>query len=168
MPITDLDPVDYTPIVDEVAALERTRTVGTGVGGLGGDTDPQNISTFDDTTRPSATEVEALIADAVDSVLAEIGPSVTDVHAPAIRRAAALYTAILIEGSYFDKSDPDEGQVALWLLLYRRLMDSLALATDAPSDGGSGAASGPRRVDSVVLRGVAAQYDPYPDLPDYL
>lgn len=151
---------DYMPTVDAVAALERTRTVGPDVGGLGGDTDPQELTTFDETTRPTAAEVEALIVPAAAAIVQRLGPDIVDVLNPAISHAIALYTAILIEGSYFDGDNP---QVALWERLLDGLMTGLEAATNSETAG-----IAPSGVDSIVLRGTAVAYDAWPYLPEIM
>jgi hypothetical protein len=93
------------PSVDDVALLLRTRTVGAGPGGslIGGDTGPVELTTFTAETRPTATEVEAMIDVASDEVLAQLPAEIaSSFHA--IRRSIALRAAVLIEASFFRES----------------------------------------------------------------
>ena len=96
------------PSVDDIANLERTRTVDSG-----GD----EQTTFTDDTRPSASDVQALIAEAVPIVLAQLQPTFPPDYYGQVSHAIALYTAILIEGSFF-REQLNEGAVALWRSLY--------------------------------------------------
>lgn len=109
------------PTVQEVALLERTRTAGGG----GGDE-----ITFTDSTRPTASEVDALIDQALQAILIELpegfGPEFYD----RARHMVALYTAILIEGSYF-REQLDQGSVALWRDLLNTGMANLRAAVVA-------------------------------------
>jgi len=108
---------DITPTVDEVALLLRTRTVGSSqTGGLGSDTGPSELTTFDDTTRPTDTEVQAVVQTALGAVNGRLGVPLTQVAdelAPALRYAVTLQTAILIEVSFFRES-ANEALLNLW------------------------------------------------------
>lgn len=84
--------VELTPSVDDVAALERTRTF---------DDDSQDQGTFNALTKPTDADVEKLIQQALDDTLAALDPAVDPVHYGPIRRAITLGAAILVEGSFF-------------------------------------------------------------------
>jgi hypothetical protein len=107
-PTPDLEQV--TPTADDVAALERTRTV---------DQNGKEQESFTSDTRPTFDEVGLLISQAVPIVLAQLRPTFDPSHYPEIRHAAALYTATLIEGSYY-REQLNEGSVQL----YRQLFES--------------------------------------------
>jgi hypothetical protein len=112
-PVTDWpvpDSSQVTPSVDDVAALERTRTI---------DADGADQSTFTDATRPTVDDVSGLIDQAVAEVLSRLRPSFPATYYAHVRHAAALYAAILVESSYF-REQLTEGSVAT----YRDLFDS--------------------------------------------
>ena len=104
----DPDPLACSPSVDDVAALERTRTI---------DDVSNDEGTFTSVTTPSDTEVSGLITQAVPVVLAELLPQFDPGHYPTVAHCVALYTAILIEGSYH-REQLNEGAVQLWRTLY--------------------------------------------------
>jgi hypothetical protein len=107
---------EVRPTVDDVAALERTRT--TGAVELGGDEGSEG--TFTATTRPTATEVENLIDMATDMILGWTVSPVDLIRYPVIRRAITIQTAVLIEASYFrETARPETGVLALWRGLLR-------------------------------------------------
>lgn len=144
-PVSD-PPTGIRPTVDEVAALERTRTIGEG---------SEDEGTFNDNTHPTAAEVEALIDQAVDAVLNQLPVAISETYYPQTRHAITLYTAILVEGSYH-REQISEGSVALW----RALMENTIVRLQATLDvEGAGAGAGARRVDSVIARTVMADYD---------
>jgi uncharacterized protein involved in response to NO len=101
------------PDVDDVALHMRTRTVGTSaqLGGLGSDTGPDLVTTFDDTTRPTALEVAGIIRTAYDSLIGSVtvAPEVIpEQQQGAFKLAVALYAVTLIEASFFrDQIDED-------------------------------------------------------------
>jgi hypothetical protein len=100
---TVLAEADLLPSVDDVALLLRTRTVGyqPGGGGLGADSGSADVGTFTDSTRPTATEVEAVIAQAADELLGLLPASADERYLPAIERAIGLRAAVIIEASFF-------------------------------------------------------------------
>jgi hypothetical protein len=107
---------EVRPTVDDVAALERTRT--TGAVELGGDEGSEG--TFTATTRPTATEVENLIDMATDMIFGWTVPPVDPIRYPVIRRAITIQAAVLIEASYFrETARPETGVLALWRGLLR-------------------------------------------------
>lgn len=87
-----VDRARITPTSDDVAQLERTRTVDTGGNDLG---------VFTATTRPTDGEAEDLIEQAIDDVLAELPDTFMTRHYDSVRRAITLYAAVLIEASYY-------------------------------------------------------------------
>jgi hypothetical protein len=95
------------PTVDDVALLLRTRTVGyqpPTVGQLGGDTGPSDVTTFSDTTRPTAVEVQALIETSYDAMIGRLDATLIASQYEAFSHVVALYTANLIEISYFSET----------------------------------------------------------------
>jgi hypothetical protein len=101
-----VDPVACTPTVDDVAALERTRTVDA----VGGD-----IGAFTSTTHPTDVECQALIDQALDEVLARLPLHADPVWYPAIRRLVALRAAAMVETSYYrEQSLMGGSSAAMW------------------------------------------------------
>lgn len=103
-PLENAPATGTRPSVQEVASRLRARTKIAG---------GKELGTWTTTTRPTAGEVEDLIDDALDEVLGKVQP-IDDTqqfgsayNAPGsdyerrIRRAVALYAAILVELSYF-------------------------------------------------------------------
>jgi hypothetical protein len=82
---------DWLPTSSDVAALLRARTK---------DDTGRELGDWSDETRPTASEVDALIAQTADYVAAAIG-GVPDRCAGAASQAVLLRTAMLVELSYF-------------------------------------------------------------------
>lgn len=84
---------EWTPAVADVAALLHARTL---------DDHGNTLGTFTTSTRPTAEQVEAIIAGAVADVQIRTGITtlLPEVYADA-RRLAALQAATIIEASYF-------------------------------------------------------------------
>jgi hypothetical protein len=131
----------FKPTVEDVAALIRARTKVPGA---------KEAGTFNDVTRPTKTEVEALIGQAVDHVAAAIGGDpCNDQLKQSASAAAGLMTAILIEASYWPEQAEARGSTASRLeALYNARMKSLTAAvseecggqgTGGGEDGNSGA-----------------------------
>ena len=88
-----IDLVEVTPSVDDVAILERTRTV---------HDDLTEVSTFDSETRPTDIECQELIAQALGEVLVALPPNVDmALWAEPIKRVVALRAASLVEASFY-------------------------------------------------------------------
>jgi hypothetical protein len=84
---------DFTPELEDVGALLRARTK---------DTYGAELGTFDENTRPTAEEVTALINRGVAKVANKIGTNpCTDELKEQAKDLASLYTAMLVELSYF-------------------------------------------------------------------
>lgn len=111
VPFEVVQPENVRPTLEDVAALEQTRTAGGGGG---------ELREFTEDTRPSSDEVENLIDQAVGAVLNDISePRFSEGHFDGIKHAVALYTAMLIEGGYF-REGLDTSGVDLWQRLYNR------------------------------------------------
>ena len=110
-----------TPTVQEVASLERTRTVDEG--GV-----EQPVFTAD--TRPTDVEAQLLIDEAVPVVLAQLRPTFPASYYDQVSHLIALYAAILIEGSFF-REQLNEGAVALWRVLYTTGMTAVVDSIEA-------------------------------------
>jgi hypothetical protein len=104
-----LDPTQVTPTVDEVAALERTRTI---------EDSGDEVLTFDSGTRPSDTEVQDLIDQAVPAVCGRLRAAFPISYYDDVKHLVCLYTAILIEGSYFREQVSSEGAMSVWRSLF--------------------------------------------------
>jgi hypothetical protein len=127
--------VDWRPALVEVGALVRTRTKSK----MGG----SPLGTFTDNTPIKADEVEALISYATASVAARIGLSpCSDALKSRARGMAALYTAMLIELSYFpEQVGSDRSPYAKYKELYDDGMGALVEAV-AENCGGGGDGDG--------------------------
>lgn len=110
-------PADLRPDVDDVALLLRTRTVGgQAQGGLGSDTGPQDLTTFDETTRPKASEVDRIIDTCMGVVTGLLGvpfAQVPEQQYGAFTFAVEVQAAILIEVSFFREST-NQDLLTLW------------------------------------------------------
>ena len=115
---TDYPPIDpdaVTPTVDDVAKLERTRTI---------HDDLTEVTTFDSQTRPTDVEVEVLIDQAVDDVLNGLPSQFDPAHWPKAKRVVTLYAAMLVEGSYYKEQATARG-VMPWELEYNTALKNL-------------------------------------------
>jgi hypothetical protein len=83
---------EFTPTADDVAALERTRTF---------DDNGDDQGTFNGNTKPSDTDVDKLIEQAIEDIYGELPIAVDPTHYPTIKRAVTLHAAVLVEGSFF-------------------------------------------------------------------
>ena len=144
--IPNVEPGDVRPSIEEVSLLERTRTVGSGGG---------EKMTFDETTRPTADEVELLIDQATEAILGQLPTRLAPIYYQRARHQIALYTAILIEASFFRES-LDQGSAALYQRMLTSGMENLVEAT-----GGIGGDAARKTVESVLQVGVAASEDPF-------
>jgi hypothetical protein len=155
-------PDPLRPTVDDVASLIRARTK---------NDQGREVGTFDDSTRPTAAQVETHITNAV-SLLASRWPVVLDESfAPAVRALTAYRAAMQIEKSYFpeqvrsDRSAYDQ--------LREEYQDDLAALMDALGAGGEdgGSARGSRAHSELtptflsVVSGYWDDYWPEPENP---
>lgn len=124
----------FSPTVADVAALIRARTKIPGGGEAG---------TFNDNTRPTAAEVEAIIAQAVDHVAAAIGGEPCNEQlVQSATAAASLLAAVIIETSYWPEQAESRGSAAVRLeSLFNARMKSLSAAV-AEECGGQGTGGG--------------------------
>jgi hypothetical protein len=118
-PEPDLD--ELAPTVEDVAILVRTRTYTEGV---------VEHADFNDDTRPPTEEVARLIEQATPAVVAKLRPRFPEVVHGQIGHLIALYTAILIEGSFF-REQINESQVALYRDLFNSGVAAVNEAIDA-------------------------------------
>jgi hypothetical protein len=113
-----------TPTLAQVTMLERSRTRDPNVG--------TDFTQFTSQTEPTDTEVTALMAEAANLVLVNFHPAIGPEHYPQIQTAAALLTAILIEGSFFRNQAETASQrgaqqvsVGVWRSMYDDIITSL-------------------------------------------
>jgi len=142
----------FAPTVDDVAALIRARTKVPG---------GKEVGTFNDNTRPKKTEVESLIAQAVDHVAAAIGGEpCNDQLKQSAQAASALMTAILIETSYWPEQAEARGSTAARLeALFNVRMKSLAAAVSEECGGqGTGGEEGGGNAGAVAAGSFADGY----------
>lgn len=115
-----VDTAQVTPTVDDVAMLEASRTRSAD--------DGTEYDTFNDLTDPTEAQVEVIIGQAVQVVLAQLRTTFDPGHYPQVRQAAALLTAVLIEGSFFrnqaEQSGPT-GTAGVWRSLYNQVISGL-------------------------------------------
>ena len=125
-PAVDVDEV--TPSVDDVAALEGTRRM---------DDSVEEQLTFTADTRPTDTQVQALIDQAVPVVLAQLNPTFPPDYYSEVSHAIALYAAILVEGSYY-REQLNVGSVALYRALLEQTLTAInsQVTTELTSSGG--------------------------------
>lgn len=90
---------DYTPQVAQVASFIRARTKTRG-GSEAGTFNPA-ASPESDLTRPTAEEVELVIADALGKVSGRIGVDIADTYWEDAKRLSALYAAMITELTYW-------------------------------------------------------------------
>lgn len=140
---------EYTPTVDDVAALLRARTrddVGVEVG------------TFNEDTSPTADEVTNLIALAVGSVSSAVGADIpdaadrddggdVDAHRDAAKTLVSLKAAMLIELSYYpEQIDADRSPYNAYKDIYDEnraaLLEAVLEARGGSSDGGAASGEG--------------------------
>ena len=130
----------YQPTIEQVALITRART-----------RDPVgNEGTYNATTRPTATDVEAIIDLVTARVTAEIGSTIPDAIAAEARATILLGTAAWIERSFFpEQNDGPDSQATAWEQGFRDAMAVLAksaAAYRASASRGGGLGLGSMRV----------------------
>jgi hypothetical protein len=112
-----VDLAQITPSVDDVAILERTRTV---------HDDLTEVSTFDSETRPTDVECQELIAQALGEVLAALPPAIDmTLWAEPIKRVIALRAASLVEQSFYREQATATGVAATHALAFANELQAL-------------------------------------------
>lgn len=157
-PAPPIGDITWAPSVDDVAALLQARLAKRG-GGM--------AQTFDDTTRPTAQQVEKLIARGVQAVVSRVGADpCSDELKDMAGSTAAIYTAMLVEQSYYPGQTRDAGSSFQSLLsLWKddiKALDS-RVAEECGEGGGAGGSGGDNRTgvgyfDTLPLVGRS-----YPD-----
>jgi hypothetical protein len=111
-----IDPAAIRPDVDDIALLERIRTVDLSTG--------QELGTFTGNTRPTAGDVEGLIDKAVDDIRSMMArPNIDPARYPQVKRAIEFYAAMLVEGSYTEAQQTD--RATMWQAEYQEAVKSL-------------------------------------------
>jgi hypothetical protein len=151
-PIMDIDyqavVVDeVTPTLGEVALLTHTRTL---------DEAGDEVGTFTPDTRPTDTEVQGVMAQAIQTVLSVLPFEITEAAYPRVKQAVTLQTAIFIEYGFF-REQAVAGSAAGFERAYNATMNGIQMIT-----GGGGMGT---RVDSPVVRSTMTDYDPYYPMP---
>ena len=155
---------DRKPTVAQVALLLRTRTVKGLDQGLGGDTGPADFTTFDDTTRPTSTEVQSLINTAFESMQGRLPYPLTEMpdHLNgAYSEVTKLYTAILVELSFFRES-ANEQLLELWRDMITDILTAINTAWEREleepgSAGGTAYGIGSLKINTIREQVVAPE-----------
>jgi hypothetical protein len=124
-PAIDWDAV--RPTVDEVAALERTRTT---------PSSGEDTGVFTELTRPTADEVDTLIDQAARFMAGQLPLTSPITYYDQIREFVAITAALLIETSYF-REQLDEGAVEVYRDLLRGPLLTLQNAIGAETEAGA-------------------------------
>jgi len=131
--------VDWRPALAEIGALLRARTK------TGEESGGREIGTFNADTRPTADEVEALANYATAHVASRIGLNpCSKALKDRARGMAALYTAMLVELSYFpEQVGSSRSPYEQYKALFDDGMDALTEAVaEQCGEGGDGKAVG--------------------------
>jgi hypothetical protein len=145
--MSEPEPIPWPlPTPDDVAALLRARTK---------DADGHELGVFTDTTRPTADQVDELIALAYGDVSSQTGAYLDDRTAPAAQSMVALRAAMFVELSYFpEQVRSDRSAYPEYERLYTAGMTALGDAID-----GNTAGSGIPRFASVpIMSATTAAY----------
>jgi hypothetical protein len=138
------------PSAQMVSDLVRTRIVSEGGGQVPPDdldfNPPDNFTAY---TYPTVTQVERLIDQATTYIVAQVPGSIAEDYLPSAKHLSALYTAILVEGSYFREQLTDD-QVEL----YRNMLIAGIRGLGAAGSGESATSMRGGKVDSVMQRSV--------------
>ena len=143
----EIDRSQVTPTSDDVALLVATRTI---------DTAGDELGVFTDDTRPTDTQCDGLIQQAIEMVLTPLPNRMQAYLYPAVQQAVALQAAILVETSFY-REQANTGSITA---LQARLGSMLSAIEED-----SGASGVSNRVDSIVVRSTMADYDPYYAMP---
>lgn len=127
----------YVPSIEEVAKLVRARTKARGSGG-------REVGTFDDTTRPTGDDVTGLILNAVDEVLGKVQePEAGTAYERRVRGAIALYTAMLVELSFYpEQVERGQSPYASYEKLYESRIKALIAEGETGEVQGEGDGEG--------------------------
>lgn len=136
-PLHDLPEDGIRPTLADVGAILRARTKVKG---------GRELGTFTGETRPTDDEVARLIDDAVDEVMGKVQPAdAGSAYERRIRGAVAMYTAILIENSYFpEQVTAGRSPATAYQTLYEKRVRALIAEgeTGGPQGEGSGGSGG--------------------------
>jgi hypothetical protein len=130
-----------------VALLIATRTI---------DEAGDELGTFTSDTRPTDTQCDGLIAQALVMILTPLPDRLSPSLYVPIRECVALQAALLVETSFY-REQANTGTITS---LQTRLSGLLSGIEEI-----AGAAGISNRVDAVVVRSTMADYDPYYAMP---
>jgi hypothetical protein len=124
------------PTVAEVAALLRARTKVMG----GKEEGTFTLASANPHTRPTAEEVEVLIDNALAEVLGKVKPAPSgSEYETRVLRAVALYTAILIETSYYpEQAKTGQSAADTYLKLYESRIEAVIAEGETGEPQGTG------------------------------
>lgn len=129
--MTDVPVIDWTaPTPDQVAQLLRARTK---------DSTGRELGAWTDDTRPTLTEVEGIIEQAVAQLAATVSSSIPDTCKNGASSTAALLAAMLVELSYFPEQVRTDRSA---YVEYKNLYDENVLALRKCVDTGGATAGG--------------------------
>lgn len=134
----------WTPTLGDVAILLRLRHVSRGA----------QQTTFDATTDPTATEVTALIQNALDLVAGRVGQLLPEAVWGMAKRVVALRTALSIEPG---SRDFNEARLRELRAQYEEELPALIDAAQDAEDGGD-----PGEVDDPTLADPIGHFPPGP------
>lgn len=124
--------VTWAPSTSDVAALMFSRVTGEYA---------EQLAEFTDSTRPTLGQVAGMIDAAVGQVASSVGITVDAQLVPSARFLATLYTALLLEPSYWqEQQQPDKAAWEQWHTLYD---DGLKALLRAIEEVGAGDELGP-------------------------
>lgn len=112
------DTAQIRPTVDDVATLENSRTAAGG-----GD----DIGEFTADTHPTDGQVDGLIDQAIEAVLMQLPTRFPSTYYDRVKHAVALYTAVLLEGSFF-REETGAGSLGVWQSLFTSHITGLVTA----------------------------------------
>lgn len=115
----------WVPTVDDVAALLPARTK---------DSNGRYVGTFNDDTRPTGDQVQALIVVAVRDVSARVGTAIVDEYGDEAKHCAALQAATLVEAGFFpDQLENDRSPYRQHQAMFLSSMEALTADARRPS-----------------------------------
>lgn len=133
--VIDAFVASYAPSVSDVAAVLPNRPV---------DGDGNTLDTFTDATTPTGDQVSVLIDQAVETVGVRLPATLQDRHTNTARWLTTLYTAMLVELTYFGEQVPDQSPYEQYKALFDDGINALVSGADYN-------AAGDIRFGSVVL-----------------
>lgn len=125
--------VGFLPTADDVAVLERARTR----------TDAGELGEFTSQTRPTLAQVNGTIKQAGEHVAAILGPTVPVAAAGMARGLVSLFSAMLIELTYFpEQVNTNRSPYAQWRELFDLQLPHILSAVEEATEGDIEAGTG--------------------------